>query len=169
MTASEFQQTARLLLTEHYGDSQVKLEWPIYKDASDAMQRVGSQYYPRTDIAVGPFSTAPGRHIGITLNHVNDSLKLLLRKLPASNPNPRCLLAIEVVFSGSSKHILGDMLNASAIGLYGIVVGKPEMMPKIQRNREYLHKLAALDKLNPLPFQNVLVISTSDFERLFTA
>ena len=162
MAATEFQTRIKPLLEQHY--PQVLLEWPVYKNATDPFQRNISQYYPRTDIAVGPFSIDHGHNTDINLNLVNPALERKLRLLHRHNPNPRCLLAIEVVFSGSSKHILGDILNASAIGLYGIVVGTPEMLPKIKRNMEYLKKLAEVGKLSPLPFQNVLIMDTTEFE-----
>ena len=166
MTASEYQERAKQLLTRHYEPSQVVLEWAIHKNATDSMRRVSTQYYPRTDIAVGPFSTSPGGNAEINLNAVHSTLREKLQELPSHNPNPRCLLAIEVVFSGSSKHLLGDILNASVVGLYGIVVGSPTMITKIKRNREYLIKLAELKKMEYLPFQNVLVLDTDEFERL---
>ena len=161
MNASDYQKKVKPLLERHY--SQVILEWSIDKDASDSMRHVDEQYYPRTDIAVGNFNTFPGRSDQITSDSINPRLRQELLGLHQNNANPRCLLAIEVVFSGSSKHILGDILNASAVGLYGIVVGSPEMMPKILRNIEYLKKLAELGKLAPMPFQNVLVIDTNSF------
>lgn len=166
MKANEFQVRIQELLNRHY--SEVVVEWPIHRDAADAMTHLASQYYPRTDVAVGPFSTTAGHNQNLRENLINAKLLTKLRALSHKNPNPQCLLAIEVVFSGSSKHILGDMLNASAIGLYGIVIGSPDMMPKIKRNTEYLKKLAELDKLNPLPFQNVLLLSTNEFEELLT-
>lgn len=166
MRANEFQIRIQELLGRHY--SEVVVEWPIHRNATDSMTHLPSQYYPRTDVAVGPFSTTVGHNENLRENLINAKLLAKLRVLSHKNPNPRCLLAIEVVFSGSSKHILGDMLNASAIGLYGIVIGSPDMMPKIKRNMEYLKKLAELDKLNPLPFQNVLLVSTEEFEQLIT-
>ena len=165
MSANDFQLQAKSLLERHYTD--VVLEWAISKDATDSMAWSPNQYYPRTDIAVGPFSIASGHNELISKELINEKLLKRLRSLSV-NPNPRCLLAIEVVFSGSSKHILGDLLNASAIGLYGIVIGTPEIMPKILRNVEYLKKLAELDKLNPLPFTNVLVIDTASFETMMS-
>jgi hypothetical protein len=79
------------------------------------------------------------------------------------NPNPRCLLAIEVIFSGTSKHIMGDMLNASSLGLYGLVVGRDTQMPKIRRIGCYLDMLVRLEKQPPL-FHNVVALDTSEFD-----
>jgi hypothetical protein len=90
----------------------------------------------------------------------------LVRPGAIANTNPRCLLAIEVVFSGSSKHIMGDTLNAGALGLYGLVVGTDKLMPKIKRIGKYLEILAALEKLPPM-FRNVHALSTTEFEQLF--
>ena len=35
------------------------------------------------------------------------------------NKNPRCLLSVEVEFSGSSKLIMGDFTNAGMMGHVG--------------------------------------------------
>jgi hypothetical protein len=165
MAASEFQKYAKTLLEKHYED--VRLEWPVYKDATDSMERDKKQYYPRTDIVVGPFSLAPGQNSRIDITAINKKLMdRLHRDNLTINNNPRCLLAIEVVFSGSSKHLLGDILNASVIGLYGIVVGHPNMITKIKRNKKYLEKLAELGKIDCLPFRNVLIVSTDEFIEL---
>jgi hypothetical protein len=93
------------------------------------------------------------------------SLRQVFSERP-QNPNPRCLLAIEVVFSGSSKHIMGDTLNAGALGLYGLVIGSEARMRKIHRIGKYLEVLADLEKLPPM-FRNVVSLSTVEFEDLF--
>jgi hypothetical protein len=114
MTATEYQRLAEVTLRAHFAD--VRLEWSVVKDATDALARDIKRYAPRVDIAVGPFNTTPGPDPRISEALVPDQLRALFNDRPP-NPNPRCLLAIEVVYSGSSKHILGDMLNAGALGL----------------------------------------------------
>ena len=75
------------------------------------------------------------------------------------------MLAIEVCYSGSSKHIMGDMLNAGALGLYGLVVGDEALMPKIRRIGRYLEVLGQLGKV-PWLFRNVVASSTAEFDSL---
>jgi len=61
---------------------------------------------------------------------------------------------------------MGDMLNAGAHGLYGLVVGTTPRMPKIIRIGNYLALLAELEKLPPM-FRNVIALSVEEFESLF--
>jgi hypothetical protein len=127
-----------------------------------------NRYAPRVDIAVGPFNITRGRNSKIPKTPiVPDKLRALFKDLDP-NKNPRCLLAIEVIYSGSSKHVLGDILNASALGLYGLVIGLDTQMPKIRRIHEYLKTLADLEKI-PWLFQNVVAISTAEFDDLLGA
>ena len=158
MTASDYQILAEAKLKRHFAD--VRTEWSGVKDANDAF------YVPRVDIAVGPFSTTRGRDSKIPQTRiVPDKLCALFEHLP-SNKNPCCLLAIEVVYNGSYKHVLGDFLNTSALGLYGLVIGLDTQMSKIKRIHEYLKALADLEKL-PWLFQNVVALNTEDFDKLF--
>lgn len=163
MTATDYQIVAQAMLRRHFDD--VRLEWSVVKEASDALAADIRRYAPRVDIAVGPFNTTPGPDLNIREELIPRQLRPLFADRP-SNSNPRCLLAIEVIYSGSSKHILGDMLNAGALGLYGLVVGKDTLMPKIQRISLYLEVLAQLEKL-PALFRNVVALSTVEFDALF--
>lgn len=106
----------------------------------------------------------PGHDPAITENLLPATLRELFHGRPA-NPNPRCLLAIEVCYSGSSKHIMGDLLNAGSLGLFGLVVGDDSHMPKIRRIWRYIELLAELGK-GPWLFRNVVSISTSEFDCL---
>ena len=162
MTAPEFQKVGAKILQRHV--DHVCLEWSAVKGARDDFVRDPLRYAPRVDIAVGPFSTDPGRDPRIEEALLPESLRARLEGLEP-NPNPRCLLAIEVIFSGSSKHMMGDILNASALGLYGLVVGTDKTMPKIQRIDRYLELLARLDKA-PWLFRNVLPMSTKEFKEI---
>jgi hypothetical protein len=157
-TASGFQQMARSILEPH--SEPVSLEWMSSASGTDALRPEIRRYAPRVDIALGPYNTTPGPG-PIQEDQIWSRMRPWFRDL-IGNPNPRCLIAIEVVYSGSAKHILGDILNASALGLYGLVVCKDEIQAKVMRNREYLRALAGVGKL-PVLFQNVVVISVSEF------
>lgn len=162
MSASAYQRTAAQSLGRHF--DHVLLEWSIVRDATDTLNPDVRRYAPRVDIAVGPFNTTPGGDLAIHEGLLPQRLRERFAVLPP-NRNPRCLLAIEIVFSGSSKHIMGDMLNAGALGLYGLVVGAEPVMPKINRIREYVRVLADLEKL-PAMFRNVATMSTAEFDAL---
>src|SRR3954452_21633045 len=103
MHASEYQRLAEARLKRHFDD--VRLEGSVVKAATDALERDIHRYDPRVDIAIGPFNTTPGPDSELDERLLPKSLRHLLGDRPP-NPNPRCLLAIEVVFSGSSKHIM---------------------------------------------------------------
>jgi hypothetical protein len=162
MPGRDYQQAVLPLLRRHFED--VRLEWSISREATDAFAPDVAVYAPRVDIAVGPFSLEPGRRRAIEAGRLPGELRALFDDRPC-NPNPRCLLAIEVCFSGSSKHIMGDMLNAGALGLYGFVVGANEHMAKIRRIGRYLETLTALEKV-PWLFRNVVALSTAEFDAL---
>jgi hypothetical protein len=162
MRAAEYQQTVRVALQRHFAD--VRVEWSVVTNATDSMARDIARYAPRVDVAVGPFNVTPGPDDRIVAELLPHEFHARFVGRP-ENPNPRCLLAIEVVFSGSSKHIMGDILNAGALGLYGIVIGTQSLMPKIQRISAYLRRLDDLEKLPPL-FRNVVLLSTAEVDAL---
>lgn len=156
--ASAFQSFAKRSLDRTFAE--VTSEWRSSHDATDALSADVRRYAPRVDLAVGPFNTAPGR-AGMSLDMMPESIRPWFAGL-IPNDNPRCLLAIEVVYSGSAKHMLGDLLNASALGLYGLVVCHEKVLAKVKRNRAYASELAKLGKI-PALFRNVRVISFADF------
>lgn len=164
MTASAYQRTTQARLREHFDE--VRVEWSISRAATDAMAPDSTVYAPRVDLAVGPFNLTPGRDETINAALLPRKFRDIFGDRPV-NPNPRCLIAIEVCYSGSSKHLMGDMLNAGALGLYGFVVGNDRNMPKIQRILRYLEILADLDKV-PWLFRNVVALSTEQFDALVT-
>lgn len=164
MSATNFQLQAKQILDALYDD--VRLEWSVTKDASDLFQRDAKRYAPRVDIAIGPFNTTQGPDSDISSNLVDLRLGEKLISLETNN-NPRCLIAIEVTFSGSSKHILGDILNASVLGLYGIVICRPDLRRKVDRNLAYLEDLATLGKLPTRLFSNVMIMDSDEFLQLY--
>jgi len=80
--------------------------------------------------------------------------------------NPRCLLAIEIEFSTSSKHILGGFTNASMMGLVGVVIGPEDKYAKIARIAKYAHKLKETGKAVDGLFLNVACYTTGEFMAL---
>jgi len=171
MTAKQFQGVAKRHLSRHFGEL-VVLEWPISRGATDVFAPDDTQYSPRIDIAVNTIGTAPGNHareIAAFLDRrAPPRLMALLNRL-STNANPRCSLAIEVVFSGSSKHILGDITNASMMGLYGLVVVKDEerILEKAKRIFEYVKRIIEVGKAPANLFQNTRILSASEFLHLF--
>jgi hypothetical protein len=61
--------------------------------------------------------------------------------------------------------MMGDMLNAGALGLYGLVIGDDRNIAKIRRIGRYLQILAELAKV-PWLFRNVVALSKVAFDQL---
>lgn len=156
--AASFQAVAKSLLSEHFPD--VTSEWQSARGATDAFSPDVRRYAPRVDLAVGPYSTSSGR-LPMSLEMFPETMHHWFEGL-RTNENPRCLLAVEIVNSGSAKHMLGDLLNASALGLYGLVACNEAVLAKVHRNWEYARQLANVGKI-PALFQNVRVVSFSEF------
>jgi hypothetical protein len=171
MSAKLYQEEIYGLLQEIFPPALVRKEWNIRQDAQDVFQAVDS-YAPCADIAVGPFNENEGRNIDEILKAANmhPFMQSLARSFGADrafNWNPRCLLAIEIEYSGSMKHILGDIANASMLGFTGIVIGsntarKPSQV-RIQRVKSYIEKVTMVGKAPNGLFGNVVYFEAVEF------
>jgi hypothetical protein len=155
----------------------VVTEWPALAD------EVGA-YSPRVDIAVGPFATqtqyiAEYDHLESQhhelLDRLHRSFTDNLREFGSqraapqldlmcgSNSNARCFLAIEVEGSGSRKHIMGGVVNASSLGRFGVSLASTDAhLRTLLRVREYMMFLGEVGKnrFNP---KNSLLLTTHQF------
>lgn len=173
LTAKEYQKRVTERLQEIFAkEDMVREEWAVSLDAADGFADP-RRYAPRLDIAVGPFNISHDIDQNVAeinsvardhwlIAHIQDG-KTLTRP-----DNPRCLLAIEIEFSGSSKHVLGDFTNASMMGLIGVVVGTPENMERICRVRQYITWLQSVGKAPTSLFGNIVVFDAHDFLRRLT-
>ena len=172
MTGGEIQAAICDALSHSFGPGQVVSEWNMRKGATDAFQDAAS-YAPRLDVAIGPFNLSfqnrerdAGR-IRVFEHPLIEQLKGLVRRQNYGgiyyNPNPRCLVAIEVEHRTSSKHILGGKTNASMLGMLGVVVGSSSHIAKVRRIHEYACKLKEVEKAHDDMFGNVACFEESEF------
>jgi hypothetical protein len=170
MKAADLQQEIKEKLTAYFGNT-VVVEWPISRGSSDAFSQSDSRYSPRVDVAVFTAGMTPGNYLeGIRYfweRKAPVKLKGKFDSLPC-NENRRCALAIEVVHSGSPKYILGDLTDASMMGLYGVVVPSLGMELKVRSVWEYAKVLRAVGKAPDILFQNLLIIPQAEFIALIT-
>lgn len=123
-------------------------------------------YAPRIDIAVGPFAVERRRleeqytHLLFETRPFIESLiechnqnveaaeeGVRFDNIVHFNLNARCLLCIEIEDSGSRKHCLGNLVNASALGRIGILIARSEtILRTFVRQRVYLRFLAHAKK-----------------------
>lgn len=171
MTAKVYQNVLHRLLAAKFDPRLIKLEWGIGLDATDAFDDAES-YIPRLDLAVGPFNLNPNaRENTETIRRAAQSelVEKIIREAQeqnghfAANANPRCLLAIEIEFSTSSKHILGGFTNASMMGHVGVLIAPPEKYSKIQRIGRYTQNLKTVRKAPIDFFSNVACFTTEEF------
>lgn len=170
MTSRQLQNEIKVRLETNFGES-VTVEWPISKGATDRFAHENTRYSPRVDVAVYTVGTNVG-------NYQEEIERFWEQNAPSKlenkfqglkkNKNPRCALAIEVVYSGSSKHILGDITNASMMGLYGAVVPSQKMLSKTKRIFEYIKAIREAGKAPESLFRNVIVISENEFLNLIS-
>lgn len=172
MTGREIQAAICDALASLFEPGQVVPEWNMRKGATDAFQDAAS-YAPRLDVAIGPFNLSfqdreqDAERIRMFEHPLIVRLKQLVSRQNHGgifyNPNPRCLVAIEVEHSTSSKHILGGITNASMLGLLGVVVGSSAHIAKVRRIHDYACKLKQVEKAHDDMFGNVACFEETEF------
>jgi hypothetical protein len=161
------------ILRDIFGKEMVKTEW----DSVRFDGHFGNHhqiYAPRHDIAVGPFNSYADLDIG------NDQTKAMLKhpftkKIIKTvlnqrekidkiwNSFSRCFLAIEIEFSGSEKHMLGSIINASVSGSIGIVISNHANIEKVKRLSKYILRLEGLEQIELNSLRNLVIFEQEDF------
>lgn len=160
---------------------EVKTQWPAFvRD---------KRYSPRVDVAVGPFATDK-RYMGeydSLSRKARPLLELIFeefeKNVQAFNPeaqyvdrrsylnfniNARCFMAIEIEKSGSRKHRLGDIVNASALGRIGIIVAwEKKDLRSFLKILEYFNFLQSVGK-NTFQTKNIAVLDKEQFLKILT-
>jgi hypothetical protein len=168
-----FQAKALERLANVFGAEHVHKEFSIDTDATDAFGP-NAEYLPRLDLALGPFNVTSDRYkstqiIRAAANNrfIEELIKIAAKQNGAfiQNKNPRCLLAIEIEFSGSSKLIMGDFTNAGMMGHVGLVIGPNDgkKMEQIASVQKYIHTLRKLEKADATLFMNVACLKENEF------
>ena len=179
MTEREYQNRAKEVLERIYDE--VETQWHPFRGHGRGM------YAPKVDIAVGPFATARNyeHRYGELLEQMRDFIECFIERhnqnvedteeqtsferIAHFNVNARCLLCIEVEETGSRKHCLGDLVNASALGRVGILVARSEKMLNVfLRQQVYLRFLARVGK-NTFRTDNALVLTAAQFDECLAA
>lgn len=173
----EYQNTLCGELSRIYPTIEVVTEWCSMKDEMGI-------YSPRVDVAVGPFATqgtcieqydqlmddSQNFIIKLLNYHIrnidvfdSEQNRLTFNTLKNKNSNARCLLAIEIENSGSRKHIIGDAVNASALGRIGVFIAwTPEKLRAAVKMRRYLQFLKRVGK-NTFNTMNLLILDKHQF------
>jgi hypothetical protein len=134
-------------------------------------------YAPIHDLAVGPFNSYRNLDCGIddtqrmkshpfTERLVEPKLEKGLAWDKLWNSFSRCFLAIELEFSGSLKHMLGGIVNASVSGSIGVVIASGHNRNKIDRLVSYLFRLEDLGTLELKTIGNLFVFNEDEFSKL---
>lgn len=163
------------LLESVFGEGNIVAEWDIGKESEDALQR-NVQYCPRIDYAVKPLNI--DREIIRNSQAINERFAYFRRLIDTlkeegltcsewtTNENPRCFLAIEYENKTSTKHRLGSLINAGAIGKVGIIVTlNPKTYRSYERILNYLEFLQQNKKLN-LRLSNIIILERDKFEHM---
>ena len=188
MTPKEYQPIAKRMLEKLYSEvEQVKKEWASIKGNKNI-------YSPRVDLAVGPFAIdkryekkydglmrmrKSQAFIKSMIAKHNENLKTIdknlitfglkseddyFQKLLYFNRNARCLLCIEIENKVNRKHLIGGLVNASALGRVAILIPwTPEKLKAFIRIRNYLKFLGRVEK-NTFKTDNVLILTKNQFD-----
>lgn len=152
------------------------MEWQPFRGFGRRM------YQPKIDVAVGPFAV-DGRYgaeydrlfegsrpfIGCLVEAHNHNLdhdddRTFLEEMRQFNANARCFLCNEIENSGSKKHCIGDLVNASGLGRVGLLIAWDYSVLRVfLRQRRYLHYLASAGK-NTFKTTNALILTAQQFD-----
>ncbi len=176
MRTREYQNQLVTNLRSIFGDKLVEPEWDSVKyDLHSGNHKI--VYAPRHDIAVGPFNsgldldigtdkTKPMQSHAFTKRLYKDYLKNRDTLKKCWNSLSRCYLAIEIEFSGSSKQLLGGIINAAISGSIGIVIVKKTNIEKAERLTKYLFRLEEFEKVTLNVLRNLIIFEDDDFLKL---
>jgi len=178
VTASNYQNKLIIDFRSIFGNDMVEKEWDSVKFDGhyDNHKRV---YAPRHDIAIGPFNSYPDLDIGrdntkrmqshpFTKRLIRDVLQNRGTLKKTWNSFSRCYLAIEIEFTGSSKHILGSLINASVSGSIGIVINNKRNSTKLDRMWRYLKRLEGLGRMKIYTLNNLIIFDDDEFLELLS-
>ena len=171
MTAKEFQEHIASLINYYF--SEVIIEWNVAGDSNDDFNR--DLYSPRMDIAIGPFNINRDGDYDSHSYRLNEAKRAFIDEIVeigfhsgsfSPNPNPRCFIGIEIEESGSRKHMLGDIANASILSEIGLVVVlNNTKFDQFKKIKKYIDFAIRNGKLNSI-FRNVIIIKGEDLERI---
>lgn len=169
----KYQNKIAAILRGIFGKELVKTEWDSvqYDGHTSNHSRV---YAPRHDIAVGPINSYMNLDIGDDKTKKMQShpfTKKLIKSVLSQretidkiwNPFSRCFLAIEIDFSGSDKHILGSIINATVSGSIGIVVTNREKFERAKKLANYMLRLEGLERIDLNVLRNLIIFEQKDF------
>jgi len=175
MKEREYQHKVKRELERIYSGEEVEVQWYPFRGEGPR------QYCPIVDVAVGPFATErryETRYAELLEktrafvqclvekhNHnVAEPEKTSFEAIAYFNENARCLFCIEVEETGTRKHCLGDLVNASALGRIGLLIARSQKVLRIfVRQRVYLRYLADVGK-NTFKTNNALVLTEEQFD-----
>jgi|WetSurMetagenome_2_1015567.scaffolds.fasta_scaffold91088_2 hypothetical protein len=176
MEAKDYQNKLVKDLRLTFGNELVEKEWDSVKyDPHSGNHTL--VYAPRIDIAVGPFNPYMDLDIGIdntkpmqshpfTKRLYKDELQYRATLKKVWNSFSLCYLAIEIEFSGSSKHILGSIVNASISGSIGIIVANKTTLKKAVRISKYLLRLEERKGFGVNHLRNLIIYSEDEFSQI---
>lgn len=173
MNARKYQNEIANIFRNIFGEELVRVEWDSVKHDGHTMNHK-IIYAPRHDIVVGPFNSYMDIDLGVDnaepmkkhpftkklyKEHLKD--REIMDKI--WNKASRCYLVVEIEFSGTSKHIMGSIINASVSGSIGIIVTNEKNIKKTKRISKYLLRLEGLDKLKINLLRNLIIFSEDEF------
>ncbi len=159
----------------------VEKEWRAIKNQRGV-------YSPRIDIAIGPFAERQQyqneynnlfdeqrkfieslyEYNRLNIDNYQNTSRVLsispLSEIRNMNNNSRCFAVIEIENAVSRKHLLGGVVNASALGRIGIVIGWTfDKINALVRLREYWYFLKMRGK-NTYNTTNVFILTPEQFD-----
>ncbi len=173
MNVKEYQLVLKNRLFSIYSNCKITTEWCTRLSQNQA-------YSPRIDVAVGPFATEE-RFIDIydQMYDNSKSIKLLnimydyhcknlevnkdiglIQDLKYFNTNARCFMGVEIENQVSAKHLLGGIVNVSALSRVGILVPwNPSKHRVSKRMMQYFKFLKGVGK-NTFDTKNVFILTS---------
>lgn len=178
ITTSNYQNKLIIDFRSIFGNEVVKKEWDSVK-FDGHIDNHKLVYAPRHDIAIGPFNSDMNLDTGIdntkcmqshpfTKRLIKDVLQNRGTLKKTWNSFSRCYLAIEIEFTGSSKHILGSLINASVSGSIGIVINNKHNSTKVDRIWRYLKRLEGLGRMKIYTLNNLIIFDNDEFLELLS-